>query len=893
MYITQQIRPFFTFIPLFTGLFLLASCSEDVNKEEIFKNSAFSIFPDRVVQGNFEAKAVSDREIHSNYESEEANRINPRIIFKFSINGKDYELPSGIHHSFVFTEGRHEREIPTIKFGTPYVDDTQSPAGTYLKPGTKLQIRLDMRGVFEQFEEQGYYENYAGVRLYKEDFNTIYIAGNTAPMIWDFDHLSDHPDLEVKDEDGDGIYEIELSLKTKNVDQRKVWKQERDLSAYPQVHSNYVLSDALYNLSLEELDKNLSKGDSVFRGTAYSSFLSLSIVKPDLVRERLLAAIDQERNQIRQDAGTGGSYPVSTDRVIWGAAAWELYKVNGDEEWLRQSYSILKNSLDADSALVYGRNGLVRGESSFMDWREQTYPKWMEPINIAQSASLSTNAIHFRANSVLALMAEKLGNKRDAEHYTQRASDIQNAADNLLWLESRGYYGQFLYGGLYKYPSFRSDGLGEMLSVLSDLAPKDRQAQIVSSTPVTPFGLSCIYPQTLYTPAYHNNAVWPFVQAYWALAAKKTGNERALVYSIASIYRPTALFLTNKENFTAQYGDFAGTELNSDEMLWSVAGNLSLVYKVLFGLDYQPEGLRIAPHVPAVLRGTRRLDGVTYRKAKLNIEVKGYGSAVSRTLLDGKELEESYIPADLEGEHEVLVELDGKDLTEQGLNDVGNSFALDVPSSRYENGMLKWQAIAGAEKYKILKNGSALTLVDNFELNITQGDYAEYQVIAVDSNGVESYASSPYTVVPPDREQRIEFEDLLKGGQRSNPGYTGEGYLELTENQTQEIPLTVTVADSGTYGLSIRYANGNGPVNTGTDCEMRALFGDDQEAGVFIFPQRGKGEWSNWGSSNIVVQELGKGTHRFSLRYRPPIRTSDNGDRKRILLDHVYLFRIR
>ena len=32
--------------------------------------------------------------------------------------------------------------------------------------------------------------------------------------------------------------------------------------------------------------------------------------------------------------------------------------------------------------------------------------------------------------------------------------------------------------------------------------------------------------------------------------------------------------------------DFAGTQINSSNMLWSLSGSLGLVYKILFGMHY-------------------------------------------------------------------------------------------------------------------------------------------------------------------------------------------------------------------------------------------------------------------------------------------------------------------
>ena len=49
----------------------------------------------------------------------------------------------------------------------------------------------------------------------------------------------------------------------------------------------------------------------------------------------------------------------------------------------------------------------------------------------------------------------------------------------------------------------------------------------------------------------------------------------------------------------------AGSQINSSNMLWSLSGSLSLVYKVLFGMQYQGERLVFRPFVPAAFAGHR------------------------------------------------------------------------------------------------------------------------------------------------------------------------------------------------------------------------------------------------------------------------------------------------
>ena len=314
--------------------------------------------------------------------------------------------------------------------------------------------------------------------------------------------------------------------------------------------------------------------------------------------------------------------------MIWATAAWELYKVTGDKAWLKKAYNIIQNSAKDDYEVAYDKSTrLVKGESSFLDWREQTYPKWMQPVDIYESECLGTNAAHYQANVVLSKMAGLLNDKNAALKYSRVAAGIKQGMNTYLWMPTAGYYGQYMYGRNTKILSPRSEALGEALTVLFGIADGERQKQVIENVPVMDYGVPCIYPQIPNIPPYHNNAVWPFVQSYFAQAAAKAANESVVMESIAAIYRPAALWLTNKENFVASNGDFAGTQINSSNMLWSLSGSLSLIYKVLFGIQYNENGLSFTPFVPAALKGKRSLTNFTYRNAILDINVEGSGQS--------------------------------------------------------------------------------------------------------------------------------------------------------------------------------------------------------------------------------------------------------------------------
>jgi hypothetical protein len=125
----------------------------------IWTSDAYTLYRDRVVQGHFEARALSPSELKSNYRSPVNEFQSPEITFKFALNGQDNEMAPGQDHKVVAVPraGSTTAETPLIVFGQHYVDKTPIPANTYLAANQPLKIRLDMRAVLKAFKEQGFY----------------------------------------------------------------------------------------------------------------------------------------------------------------------------------------------------------------------------------------------------------------------------------------------------------------------------------------------------------------------------------------------------------------------------------------------------------------------------------------------------------------------------------------------------------------------------------------------------------------------------------------------------------------------------------------------------------------------------------------------------------------
>ncbi|MCA9699298.1 MAG: hypothetical protein KC431_17365, partial [Myxococcales bacterium] len=169
----------------------------------------------------------------------------------------------------------------------------------------------------------------------------------------------------------------------------------------PRLRSGHDLFDALYALSMAEVeqlsvamitDYAFNLGGAVpcgvegcfetgrlwhyvwTRDTAYATNLGLADLDPARARNSLNFKLSTRRDgsdlQIVQDTGSGGSYPVSSDRVTWayGARA-TLAALDGQAraDFSARAFEALHNTTQHDRRVVYDPgDGLYRGEQSFL-----------------------------------------------------------------------------------------------------------------------------------------------------------------------------------------------------------------------------------------------------------------------------------------------------------------------------------------------------------------------------------------------------------------------------------------------------------------------------------------------------------------------------------------------
>lgn len=674
----------------------------------------------------------------------------------------------------------------------------------------------------------------------------------------------------------------------------QTWKRKNDLSSYPRLTSNNRLHEAIYNMGLDEMvnavepDTTLRTGKEWAgvwtRDVSYSIILSMCYMQPEASMISLMKKVNPS-GQIIQDTGSGGAWPISTDRMIWVVAAYEIYKATGDRQWLEKVYPIALRSIRKDMATVMSPRGLIKGETSFIDWREQSYPKWMQTVDISQSEAMGTNVLYAAALNACAQMADILGQRKEAARLKADADALTDAINKYFWLDDKGYYGMYTYGRDHKIMNPRAETLGLALSILYDIAPAERQKSISTNNPHTPYGPAIFYPQISDMPSYHNNALWPFVASYWTLAQAKAGNEAGTMEGIGSVFRPAALFATNKENFNLDNGDYY-TELNSSNMLWSLAGNIAITTRVLFGIHFEKDGLLISPFVPKALEGTRTLDNFNYRGATLNITVNGYGANVAKITVNGKEYAPGKtIPAKrLKGVCNIVVDMDCKPIPAMDVNRQPNLKAPVTPQTWLTNNpalngegvpvnnYLEWNPIEYISKYQVLKNG--MLVAETRETSWPATEPGEWQVIGIDARGVHSFASEPRSNRPATIYQfknegtGMKSPELCNAPANGVKGYTGQGFVEIDRTSDPET-INIKIPQSGMYTFALRYANGNGPVNTENKAAIRTLMLNGSKRGTFVMPQRGVGNWDDWGMSNQIQVPLTAGTYTVGITYRP------------------------
>lgn len=651
------------------------------------------------------------------------------------------------------------------------------------------------------------------------------------------------------------------------------------------------------------------------RDTAYSVELALAIVDPVRSMNSLLFKISDKKDavgggfpEIVQDTGSGGSWPVSTDRVVWAIAAYELLNYLGTadrDSFFEAAYEAITNTVETDRIAVYDpRDGLYYGEQSFLDWREQTYPSWTKEntVHIGMSKSLSTNILHLNALKILAEMAGEAGDDIEAAKYLEWVNDLETAIKNGFIIDGSPLLSTFRTTELDSSPVNKHDLLGQSLAVLSGDIFMDESADLIANYPRTPHGAPVIWPQNPFTPIYHNRAIWPFVTAYDLKAAHKVKNADAVENGIRSLMYGAAFNLSNMENFEftalANYysdGDYSGPVVNSRRQLWSVAGYLSMVIKVLAGFEVKEDEMTFSPVIPVsfrndVLKETDRfvLRNVPFKGHLINIHLllppadkstAGYYT-VKSVLHNGRPLSGGLNESALSDINDIVIDVTTKLNDIKGIKLIDNYGASHIYAPKepvttaisVNSGNISFDLNKNGEPesttFSVFRNGVrvATGLSEGTWTDPASADCATktccYSISqSFVSSGNESHHTDPQCYWGPSYERISTYSAssmVTSGGVLT----TEHGKPHLSDWGTpgqSAVINNVTVSQSGKYYIQLEYGNGR-PINTGITCAVKKIKVFENGTNTLISEGIVKMphiiSWDRWDNSSFIETEL-------------------------------------
>ena len=644
----------------------------------------------------------------------------------------------------------------------------------------------------------------------------------------------------------------------------------------PGYRSNIPLLTAMYALAAQELQENLTAegllsagaawGRVWTRDMAYAAALGANLAAPEPTRRSLAACVGED-GIIRQDTGTGGSWPISTDRVAWALGAWAYYQSGGDTDWLNFSADALRRTLEQD-ATVLRATPLIPGETSFIDWREQSYPAWMSPAQIGATYAFGTNVLHYTARRILCRMLTAAGRAEEAQAYAEQAQQLAAAINRCFYCEHTHSYSMFVDAN--GCPDPHTDALATALAVLCGLA-EEHAAETLRALPRSAYGTPVFAPYKADTPAaYHNRAIWPFVEAYVLLAHAELQDLPGVERSMASMLRAAMAFGTNKENMYAATGCALGTVQNSDRQLWSVAGMLGLFYHGLLGIQYEHDNLVFSPCIPKSFAGSHWFTGLRLRGMTLDIHLNGYGNEIASVIINGK-AGLPIIPLDTIGHVQIELELLPEDSAAAPV--LYPTAGEDLPPPQWaqaEPHTLRWHPVHGATAYRLYADGRLIntTAATSCSAELPPGvPSCRYQLQAVGA-GVLSSLSEPLELTAPGAQHTLH--PLRVGEHAEYPVEHRQAWLD-SRPCTAHLLYEPATLPAGDYLLRICYCNATASLRDGDSCALRELRVNGEPAGIIPLPHNTEQDhWETYTyTAPLRVRIPTTGEHSFSLHHTP------------------------
>ena len=636
---------------------------------------------------------------------------------------------------------------------------------------------------------------------------------------------------------------------------------------YPSFYApNTPLAEVAYNLTMKEIYNSIrdtDDGDVFYTGTGWAKVWTrdtamsmqyiLSWLFPEISTNCAYAKVVGKDGNLtfEEDTGTGGSYPVSTDRIIMMLAVWETYLADGNKENLEYFYNVASNTIMQDYEVVYDKEaGLFRGETCGLDHRDKTYGDWTGEddengiVTIAEGKAANTNIIFCQVMKILADAAEILGkDEAEAKAWDDLAADLEKAISDRLWHDELGTYTSWEYPDWMGSPlAYKQDVLADGYAVWYNIGGQEKADSIMENHTLVPFGANTVYPnknaQRWTDYKYHDSGVWPGWEAILMIGAVNNENENNLLAEEIwnSCIRGAVSCLTNYEVIDYE----SGRGLHSTNQLWSVAATMAGYYRVLYGMEYTTEGITFDPYVPDWMEGPFYVEDYKYRDAVLNLELYGKGDTVESITVNGEKVANDYVlPTDAKGDYTIVI-----NVKDSGAEDVVNlkaentTKAPTAPNATLTGTTLRWNAVKNCT-YKVW-TGSEYKDVTTTSYKIDETAYGCYSVVAVDkTTGLWSELSKPITYSP-----------------------AGSNVTVNVGDKKDTATFTVNIPVDGEYQLSAIHTNQGDPT-AGITAAIRSVYVDGVDVGTLVFPAMSYGHQL---SSHLRLT-LKAGTHEITVKY--------------------------
>lgn len=424
------------------------------------------------------------------------------------------------------------------------------------------------------------------------------------------------------------------------------------------LETNRPAVDNVFHIATETLYGNVKDsiihaggtyGGEWTRDISINAWNAANLLLPEVTRYSLWSVTTGRRSYI------GHQY---WDHIIWVTGAYDHYLATGDQAFLQQAYTASKNTmLKLEKEVFDMQYGLFTGPSVFNDgiagYEEPIYQPGVNSSyvldypNSKQIKCLSTNCIYYHAYELLAEMSTHCNDRLMTVYFLDKAAALRQHIRKHLWnaAENRLYYLIDNEGKVHQH----QEGLGISFAILFGVVSPAEAAKLVDQVYVSPYGLPSVYPCfnrfSKEKPGRHNVMVWPFVNAFWAEAALRSGRPDKFVFELENL---TQLVESSKDCFYEIYNCYTGQvsggwqsgdpkEWNSVyKQTWSATGYIRMILRGVLGMQFTKAGLLIAPD-PYLMEhlGFRALKDLRYQSGKLQINRIGKGKTIREIRVNG------------------------------------------------------------------------------------------------------------------------------------------------------------------------------------------------------------------------------------------------------------------